>query len=364
MEHSKFQKEHHWLCGLSEYFRYTESYDEDFELIFRALYHDNKFRKRDLLINMAKKYARKEILWKPEAWPPEDKVYDVKEEVMSEKLQSFFNIAMHSELEDYEIKARSLIGFLAWYIPEVPLLERTSRFMAYFANQDLDLPDLGDFYSRGQIKSKIWLVSELAKVLGEEPIGNVVFYGGWYNFIAQFLYEMFNVDKIYSIDLDESVVGPCKRLYAEELDDGRFIPFTADVGKMQWRNKGLWYVDHEKRDNQVSEWHKKNDEKLQQGNITEADKQKAYDNFGWRHLNDFNMVVNTSCEHMNNDWFNNLPDGTFVVLHQNDYFSNEQHVNCMKDIEDTKKNYPMSEIYYEGTLDTHLYNRFMLIGRK
>lgn len=354
MEHSKFQEQHHWLCGLSEYFRYTESYDEDFELIFRALYHDNKFRKRDLIINMAKKYARKELA----------SLEDAKLEQMDDKMQSFFNIAMHSELEDYDIKARQLIGFLAWYIPEVPLLERTSRFMAYFANQDLDLPDLGDFYSRGQIKSKIWLVSELAKVIGDEPVGNVVFYGGWYNFIAQFLYEMFNVKKIYSIDLDEAVVGPCKRLYAEELDDKRFIPFTADVGKMQWRDKGLWYIDHEKRDDQVSEWHKKNDEKLQQGNITEADKQKAYDNFGWRHLNDFNMVVNTSCEHMNNDWFNNLPDGTFVVLHQNDYFSNEQHINCMKDIEDTKKNYPMSEIYYEGTLDTHLYNRFMLIGRK
>ena len=33
-------------------------------------------------------------------------------------------------------------------------------------------------------------------------------------------------------------------------------------------------------------------------------------------------------------------------------------------VEDTKQKYPMSEILYEGTLDTHLYNRFMLIGRK
>ena len=54
MKHSDFQEQHHWLCGLSEYFRFTEAYDEEFELIFRALYHDNKYRKRDLLINMAK----------------------------------------------------------------------------------------------------------------------------------------------------------------------------------------------------------------------------------------------------------------------------------------------------------------------
>ncbi len=411
MKHSEFQSNHHWLCGLSEYFRYTEAHDEDFELIFRALYHDNKFRKRDLIINMAKKYARKELASLEEA----------KLEQMNDKMQSFFNIAMHSELDDYDIKARQLIGFLAWYIPEVPLLERTSRFMAYFANQDLDLPDLGDFYSRGQIKSKIWLVTELAKVLGDEPIGNVVFYGGWYNFIAQFLFEMFNVDKIYSVDLDESVVGPCKRLYAEELDDNRFIPFTADVSKLQWRDKGLWYIDHDKRDEQITEWMEGQEtnlsEKRQKQIDTWLDKQEAkyaqeieskedeirqgytskekiredifkdkekgnekfstelreelfkdkdtiFENYGWRHMNNFNMVINTSCEHMDNTWFEELPEGTFVVLHQNDYFENEQHSNCMKDLEDTKANYPMSEIYYEGTLDTHLYNRFMLIGRK
>ena len=236
--------------------------------------------------------------------------------------------------------------------------------MAYFANQELDVPNLGDFYSRGQIRSKIWLVTELAKVIGTEPIGNVVFYGGWYNFIAHFLFEQFNVHKIYSIDVDESVVGPCKRLYADELDDTKFTPYTADVNKLVWQGNQLKFIDNERRDQQIKEWHFENDEKLQQGIISQEDKQNAYDNFGWNHMSNINLVINTSCEHMNNEWFENLPAGTLTVLHQNDYFSNEQHVNCMKDIEDTKAKYPMSEIYYEGTLDTHLYNRFMLIGRK
>lgn len=354
MKPSDFQEQHHWLCGLSEYFRFTEAYDDDFELIFRALYHDNKYRKRDLLINMAKKYARKEL----------SGIVEAQKEEMSSKLQSFFNIAMHSELEDYDIKARSLIGFLAWYIPNESLIQRTARFMAYFANQELDVPNLGDFYSRGQIRSKIWLVTELAKVIGTEPIGNVVFYGGWYNFIAHFLFEQFNVHKIYSIDVDESVVGPCKRLYADELDDTKFTPYTADVNKLIWQGNQLKFIDNERRDQQIKEWHFENDEKLQQGIISQEDKQNAYDNFGWKHMSNINLVINTSCEHMNNEWFENLPAGTLTVLHQNDYFSNEQHVNCMKDIEDTKAKYPMSEIYYEGTLDTHLYNRFMLIGRK
>ena len=45
------------------------------------------------------------------------------------------------------------------------------------------MSDMNDFLSRGQVKSKLWLVSELAKVV-DGPIGNVVFYGGWYNFIV------------------------------------------------------------------------------------------------------------------------------------------------------------------------------------
>jgi hypothetical protein len=125
-----------------------------------------------------------------------------------------------------------------------------------------------------------------------------------------------------------------------------------------------------------------------------GNKEDAFDNFGWRNIihatnkeefidNDKNLqdkekidlkskfkdtqmntVINTSCEHMDNTWFDNLPMGTFVVLHQNDYFENEQHSNCCKDLEEVKSKYPMSEIYYEGELDTNLYNRFMLIGIK
>ena len=76
------------------------------------------------------------------------------------------------------------------------------------------------------------------------------------------------------------------------------------------------------------------------------------------------MVVNTSCEHMNNTWYENLPEGTFVALQTNNYFENPQHSNCCNDINDAKSKYPMQSVMYEGELDTQLYNRFMLIGIK
>ena len=63
---------------LANTFALQNHHDEDFELIFRALYHDNKFRKRDLIINMAKKYAPKELAG----------IHEAQKEEMSDKLQS------------------------------------------------------------------------------------------------------------------------------------------------------------------------------------------------------------------------------------------------------------------------------------
>jgi hypothetical protein len=93
-------------------------------------------------------------------------------------------------------------------------------------------------------------------------------------------------------------------------------------------------------------------------------KEEVFENYGWRKIDDINLVINTSCEHMDNTWFDKIPEGQLVLLQTNDYFENEQHSNCCKDLEDAKKKYPMQEVLYEGELDTQLYNRFMLIGYK
>ena len=62
--------------------------------------------------------------------------------------------------------------------------------------------------------------------------------------------------------------------------------------------------------------------------------------------------------------YNNLPEGSIVALQTNNYFSNEQHINCVGGIEEAIAKYPMSEVYYSGELDTQLYTRFMVIGKK
>ena len=371
MKLSDFQDQYHWMNGLSEYFKFTGQ-EERWEHIHKALYHDNWYRKRDVLADLVNM-----------------------EKSNPQHVRAWMNVLLHEHLEDVELKPQLLATLFRKYMLEDDFLVNVCKFVNYWAGDDGEaakMPVMNDFLSRGQVKSKLWLVSELAKVV-EGNIGNVVFYGGWYNFMAHFLFSQFEVDRIYSLDLDDNVITPSKRLYSKEVEEYRFIPMQADVNKLLWReeDKTLWRIDHDKREQQINEWMEKQEEKyaqlleqrleekeaeIRQGYFSAddvkdtlreglfADKEQVFEQFGWRKIDKINMVINTSCEHMDNTWFENLPEGTFVVLHQNDYFENEQHVNCCKDLEDVKRKYPMQSIFYEGELDTHLYNRFMLIGIK
>ena len=315
MKLSDFQNEYHWMNGLSEYFKFTGQ-EERWEHIHKALYHDNWYRKRDVIV---------ELLTMVDA--------------QERHVRAWMNALLHEKLEDVELKPQLLATLFRKYMKEDEFLVNICKFVNYWSGEDGEaakMPDMNDFLSRGQVKSKLWMVTELAKIV-EGPLGNVAFYGGWYNFMAHFLFDQFEVDKVYSLDVDSNVVDPSKRLYPKQVKAGRFLPKTINVSKIKWNDKVATVPT----------------------NQTDGEDPGEY----WE-LDTINMIVNTSCEHMNNEWYDNLPSGTFVVLQKNDYFSNPQHSNCVKDLEEAKSKYPMQSIMYEGELDTDLYNRFMLIGIK
>jgi len=318
MKLSDFQNEYHWMNGLSEYFKFNGQ-EERWEHIHKALYHDNWYRKRDVMIDLCKM---------PNSNPAH--------------VKAWMNVLLHEKLEDVEIKPQLIATLFRKYMEEDPFLVHICQFVNYWAKGDhaAEMPDMNDFLSRGQVRSKLWLVSELAKIV-EGSIGNVVFYGGWYNFLAHILYEQFEVGHVYSLDLDENVVAPSKRLYPDEVSAGTFLPLTVDVNKIVWE-----------------------DNKINFNNLKDDEKFKLEHPGKFQHTVETNLIINTSCEHMDNTWFENIPSGRVVVLQTNDYFANEQHSNCCKDLAEAKAKYPMQSIMYEGELDTHLYNRFMLIGVK
>jgi hypothetical protein len=348
MKHSEFTQKFHWMNGLSEYFRFTGQ-EEKYEPVFKALYHQNYYRKRDILMNFV------------------EGKYEGVDDVPYELRRAWVNMLLHEHMDDVEVKTELITSLLAT-VADDEFVNRIAKFIDYFLfdhHTDVLLPDLGDFLSRGQVKSKLWMVTELAKVV-EGPLGNVVFYGGWYNFMAFFLFTMFDVKKIYSIDVDDSVIEPCKVLYNKEHNEDRFIPVTGNVSTIQWEGNTLSYLNQTTRTNIIDKWWRgdiytkiKPDE-----DGVDVNKLADEERWGWTELDSMQIVINTSCEHMNNEWFENIPTGKLVILQTNDYFDNPQHSNCCKDLEDAKAKYPMQDILYIGELDTQLYNRFMIIGIK
>ena len=83
-----------------------------------------------------------------------------------------------------------------------------------------------------------------------------------------------------------------------------------------------------------------------------------------------NTIINTSCEHIEDfdTWYNSIPDGKLVILQNNNYFDIEDHISCVKDIEEFREQCPINNLLYGGTIELNEmeggYNRFMLIGQK
>lgn len=324
-EQEAFSEQYHWFYGLDEYFEFTGQ-SERWQVLKKAVLQQNWYRIRDVIIELA-------------TMPNSNPAH----------ARAWIN-ALLREKVSAEVKPQMMATLVRKYMHEDAFMVNICQFINYWAKDDAAalMPDMNDFLSRGQVRSKLWLISELAKIV-EGPIGNIVFYGGWYNFLAHILYDQFDIGKVYSLDLDDKVIEPSKRLYPEQVSVGTFLPITTDVNKVKWDAKNMLTFSTE-----LEQKH------IESGNILPQDiKDMSYIDRGA-----INAVINTSCEHMNNTWFDNLPSETFVILQTNDYFENPQHSNCCKDLEEAKAKYPMQSIMYEGELDTQLYNRFMLIGIK
>lgn len=193
--------------------------------------------------------------------------------------------------------------------------------------------DLKDLFSSGQIQSKRWLMNELEKI--GIDLGIVFVCAGWYGSLAAFLLESkLNTTKIRSFDIDSSCADIADTFNKSFVMDGwKFKATTLDIMSMNYPTE---YVTLRSDGSKV--------------NITEMP----------------NTIINTSCEHIERyaDWFNNIPSGVLIVLQSNNYFSIDEHVNCVKSIDDFISKSPMRDILYSGELDLKKYKRFMIIGYK
>lgn len=172
-----------------------------------------------------------------------------------------------------------------------------------------------DAFWRGQLRSKEWLIDCL-----DEHVhfgSSIDIHGGWVGVLASMLFQSnIPITSIRSIDIDPTCESIATTMNKKEEIEGRFRAVTADMC------------------------------------VTRSDA---------------DIIINTSCEHITQDeyelWLSGLPQNSLIILQSNNYDIPE-HVRTAKDLEEFKQQAGLEHMLYAGELETQLYTRYMIIGRK
>ena len=256
-------------------------------------------------------------------------IEELRKAVLEQNLHSLFRLVNDEDLR------RLVLEDNTWKL--WPILERyvDTQFVAAFKNFFVNETKIwNDCFSRGQLKSKLWIVKELKKL--NLDLGTVFLCAGWYATLATMLFESnIKVDKVRSFDIDPT----CWKI-AEVFNK----PWVVNEWQFKASTKDIFDINFA---SETYTTHRSDGTACEQDDIPDT-------------------IINTSCEHIENfsEWYTKIPRGKIVILQSNNYFEVEEHVNCVNSIEEFKTQSPMQNILYSGELELDKYTRFMLIGYK
>jgi hypothetical protein len=214
-----------------------------------------------------------------------------------------------------------------------------------------DMAVLNDAFSRSQIKSKIWLVTELENVrkkLDDPVYRQVAVFAGWFGQLKSIYDKVLTYRKMRIVELDRPACEVSDYIFnLNELENYKVKSVNADINNLTLHKNGYeWDVENFREGTKYSE----------------------------KFLPD--LIINTSAEHMPEDWFFQikfkeidlsstglLNTSPVVAIQSNNLFDIPEHINCVHSIDHMKKKFPMREVLYEGELQLKGYKRVMLIGR-
>ncbi|NDB85800.1 MAG: hypothetical protein EB127_24325 [Alphaproteobacteria bacterium] len=164
--------------------------------------------------------------------------------------------------------------------------------------------------------SKTWLADKLKQGYKDKCVRTIYILGSWYGNLAYFLQKAGLVfDNIVLIDKDTNVLKKSEKLLRPIFEPGKLIFIDTDA------------------------------------------KDVIYDKPG--------IVINTSINDMDVDWYDNVPDGMRVVIQGRDATSGPTRIADMKQFTDM---FPMSKTEYLGKKELSdpetEYTRYMKIGKK
>lgn len=212
------------------------------------------------------------------------------------------------------------------------------RSIMSYLKLNLDSSALKDAFSRGQIKSKIWLVQELSNLNVEYH--NVLVMAGWFGQLKNIYKQQLNYHKMRILELDRSACETSDYVFnLDGLTEHKVKSVCADINTLTLHKNGYeWPVENFKESTSYAE----------------------------KFLPD--LVINTSAEHMTEAWFHQLrfkqiASDPIVAIQSNNLFDIPEHVNCVHSVDHMMKKFPMREVLFAGELQLKGYKRVMLIGR-
>lgn len=218
----------------------------------------------------------------------------------------------------------------------------------YF-RQDNDPALLQDAFSRGQVKSKIWLVTELAKI--KKQFDMVHIHAGWFGQHTLYLDAAdIKYEKARIFDVDSEACKISDSIFNNEYIEGYKVKAT----ELNLPRR----LGSEKEQNMS--W-------VTRTGI-EYDVQNYSKGTSYKEKTMPDLVINSSAEHMSSVWFNkmaNRPMETdpLFVIQTNNLFDVDEHVLSVHSIDHMMKKFPMERVEYAGAIELFGYKRFMLIGR-
>ena len=176
---------------------------------------------------------------------------------------------------------------------------------------------LAGSFTRDLIASKVWLLTELARIAPQ--VGTIYVLGSWYGNLGVLLAldPIIKYKKLINVETDKKFLQTSKRIH-NYLGMGNTEYMLADANTLDYRQLGSDGV-----------------------------------------------VINTSLTDMPGQaWFDNIPAGTLVVMQSRDHDPG----NAADSTQDIVDRYPLSEVIYDGKINLKdpetKYTRFMIIGIK
>jgi hypothetical protein len=178
-------------------------------------------------------------------------------------------------------------------------------------------------FSHGQVLSKLWLCRTIEPIL--QPQSRVAILGSWYNVLAFMMLTR-------NSSLYQFILGVDQNYQATEVSE---------------RICDAWRFGYDKKISNVTQ------------------------DAGKFNIDEFNVVINCSVEHMPNDWYDRVPTGALVCIQSSDVTDMTYPwlvTNPNPDQETLVNKYPLNQTLFLGEKEFDYgswgYKRFMIIGRK